>query len=195
MNVLEVAKTLISDKQFKIEFASCQKMFTPEVGDDGLVPTLAAYYIEDSDKYSVDVFAIDHDGFNDFDTRCHLLKSIGREMADNRKKLAAIFFISEAWATKHLQSEPIKYAKAGDDPNRQEVFILMGRTLDGRNGYSMTPFVREPGGKKPITAIQPTTTSFSLLNVYDNPQKSPLLDSLIYEYLKLMVARINSEKA
>jgi hypothetical protein len=193
------AKHLFSNDEFKAEFAKCLDNFIPKQGEKAqLVPMLVSVcnsYDDNVGHYHYDVHLIDHPDFDIYDTRATLLKNIGRNLAEQNKHLCAVFLLSEAWLScQKIQPDKLpKYATAGEDPDKQEVFVLMGQTLDGRNAFVYSAFTTGADGM--IATLETNDINADLDDIDDNKMierfdRFPAISGLIKEYLIVMHARI-----
>ena len=85
------------------------------------------------------VFALDV-SFNDNDAKHKLFKSLGARCYAEKFCPLAAFLTTEAWLSKQTDVQPRK------DPDRQEVAIISGRSIDGKQDcMAVAPIFRDTG--------------------------------------------------
>jgi hypothetical protein len=77
--------------------------------------------------------------FNDADAKQKLFKDLGARCYAEKFCPLAAFLTTEAWLSKQTDVQPRK------DPQRQEVVIICGRSIDGQDCMAIAPVFRDTG--------------------------------------------------
>lgn len=127
----------------------------PRRGEEGdPLPCLEVHYREHGER-KVAVMLLAIDGFNDWDTRKQAMQAIGRQWAKALWYVLALRFATAAWGK---MLTPAEQAARGTRlvetyPDRQEIFLVQGLTLDGRTAMASAELVRDKTGR--IRAVRP----------------------------------------
>ena len=88
--------------------------------------------------HTMRVFVLDV-SFNDTDAKHKLFKDLGARCYAEKFCPLAGFLTTEAWLSKQTDVQPRK------DPQRQEVVIICGRSIDGQDCMAIAPVFRDTG--------------------------------------------------
>ena len=114
--------------------------------DEQIIPKLAVTIGENPHKRKTHLVFL-----QDFDERRYdVLYSIGAKYGEDKEHVIATIFISEAWMTTRPVSDKSSLVAPSKDPNRQEVVIICGMTIELKS-YSMTiPIETDSRGKRSL---------------------------------------------
>lgn len=189
---LKHGEEFISNQAFKAQTQKCIECLLPDIGDPDIMPKLLVLSLDsEAGGFKIDLFAINDDNFNDYDCRAGIIRKIGRECAEKRNHVCAVFLISEAWAAQQDSKKPRKYKKAGDDPNKIEIALIAGVTVDQRSSLTTAELIRD--AKKNISAIGEPQTEYYLKRT--GAFQSQLIDGFWKCYLELITQRFRRERA
>lgn len=110
----------------------------------------------------------------DIDRRRTLLARLAYERGKSHQVLRAVFFISEAWSSKYKPDEAKRAPMPALDPQKAEIVMVMGCTLDGRGATAHIPITRNQHQRM---LAGPTTFT------YDGSD-AKLQPTLLYQFLK-----------
>lgn len=71
------------------------------------------------------------DGFNDSNEKRQLLRNLGRKFYKDMEVPCAVFMASEAWTSVKIKENLNDGLMPSQDPDRKEVLIISGRTMEG----------------------------------------------------------------
>lgn len=189
--ITNLAQRLLPDDDFISQAEKFHGCTIPKIGDARVPPTIMLITLEADHSYGHTLFILDCDDFNDYDARCNHLKKIGRDMADNNTRMCAVCLLSEAWISR--QTSKREYATAGEDPCREEVFVMFGQTLDGRGLLYTTVFHHTGDDDNIVSGLEPTQKQKILGDDPTDSFRSKIIDGLINEYLRVMYKRMLHE--
>lgn len=162
--LMVILESYFPNDHFKHEAEACLHAMLPKPGSDGVTPALLvlskAEETDNEHDYQIRWYSLVLDNFNDFDVRCDTLRKIGEDCAARKELVLAILFASEAWVSRQDPDAPRQYARAGDDPNRQEAAIIAGKTVDGRALYGTAELTRNR--KQKIKSVGKVNMNYDL---------------------------------
>lgn len=77
------------------------------------------------------------------DGRAEMMACVGAHFAQQKMRPVAILLITEAWASKCDKNGKMPSCLPSDNPDRKEVLMLSGATIDGRQNTLMLPITRD----------------------------------------------------
>lgn len=144
-------EALISTDEFHALFREESERlsgFVPTLKGEQLHPMLITVLDRKAgtDKREMGLFAIT--SFPEGDEKRKVLFGVGTQAAGKGLRVVAAFLATEAWAKIMSPAEGWRAKRHGVPqpsrcPDRQEVVVLSGRTLDGRLALGMSPLERE----------------------------------------------------
>jgi hypothetical protein len=72
-----------------------------------------------------------------------LLAALGHKKAMDQVMVNTCFVVAEAWMGKYEADKGMPYKQVADDPQRQEIVIVAGMTVDGRLNQAQIKFDRD----------------------------------------------------
>jgi hypothetical protein len=193
---LETLEEFLPNDVLEEEARRCIETLLPTPGDIGVVPKLLAMSLvgdpeEPVDiEYCVDFFVLDTDDFNDVEGRRGLLRQLGRDCADRGVKVIVIFLITEAWLSHQPVGEPRKYQQAGDDPDRREVALIAGQTLDKRTMFAHAEITRNRLNRVKSVDKPAVTFDFKREGLF----QSALMDVFWKSYVSTLAAKLKWQR-
>jgi hypothetical protein len=189
--VLKKGEEFISNKEFKEQTQECIECLLPNIGDTGVMPKLLTLSLDgENGGFKIDLFVINDNNFNDYDCRAGIIRKIGRECAEKRSHVCAVFLISEAWLSKQDGKKPRKYKQAEDDPNRKEIALIAGKTIGQHSSLTTAELSRD--ARKNISKIDEPQTKYDFERT--GYFQSELIDGFWKCYLQLVAHRFMRER-
>ena len=106
-----------------------KKMFLDDP-EDGIMPHLCVRKDEGGDDWTLDIYAFAEFG----ETRYQLFEAIGTKYGQAKAHIPAIYLVSEGWLSistkEEMEAHPDNRVMPSEDPDRQEVLLVSGLTLD-----------------------------------------------------------------
>lgn len=199
--MMDLARSMLSDDEFNemlhLEVDRISAFVSKEQPDNWLPKMVIALHRGPTDnvrKLGLVCFA---DIPQDHREKCEMMRNLGEEIAKTKQKIVAILFSTEAWMKQMSDKEmAIAMARSGHIPqpsecaDKTEGLIVVGRTIDGRNGMSMGKIVRKDASEKgKIVAIRDVRT----IEVGGEEKiDSTLLEHFFRGYLKAMQSMMGS---
>ena len=157
MDADDAVKLLFPDVDwFALWQSAALTPFVPSRGQkDDPVPMLEVHYLEPSGARAIAVFALAFDGFNDWQTRRQILRTLGERWALDGWQVLALRFAVSAWrrlfTPEEARTRKGRLVETYDD--KQEVMLVQGKTIDGRAACAMARILRDKVGR--VRAIRP----------------------------------------
>lgn len=175
----------LSDAAFEAMFRPQElEPFVPQIGSDGLTPTLLVHTLTGDGRLVRQVMriVIEDREFNDWDTRLAIMRTIAGMIARQGLQVVALQLGSEAWTRAFTPEED---AARGDRSlaeyaDREEILVVFGQTIDGRCIIAQAPL------QKTAEERVHSVGDWTLTRSWDLPpddMRSPLLRAFFHAYL------------
>ena len=166
--------------------------FTPRRGASDFVPLLEVHSLTLEGERQLVVMALALDNFNEWEARRQIMAELGRQWAVEGWRVYALRFGCEAWTRRFSEEEYAAREKGRlietyDD--KQEVMIVQGLTLDGRQGYGQAELLRDSVGR--IRAVRPWA-AYTSLDPTAPRMRVPLLTLALQSYIKASILPVNN---
>ena len=147
MNTLDVRKigrALMSDGDFNRLLMNALAWASEYMaGEAEFRPHVLAFYRRPAGSHSLTVLMTP--GWTDPESKDLLMTGMGRAAAESEEPLAAVFLVTEAWMTQRAEAEGLPDVPPSEDPERVEVVIVSGSTLDMRQNQAIIHIKRQEG--------------------------------------------------
>jgi hypothetical protein len=138
-------------------------VFTPKRGAHGMPPTLEVLVRQSDASRQRSLLVIDDAGWNDWETRTAMLTQFGAAFGAQPGTVMAIRLASEAWMRTLNATAGAAHLRANrpvaDYPDRKEIMLCCGSTIDGRMASCLAQIHRDPAER--IQTVDPWTVTFA----------------------------------
>ena len=139
----KVGRQLISDADFNRLLMDALSWATEYMeGEEALAPHILAFYAQDDGTHNL--VALVTKGWKDYYSKKQAIVEMGFMAAEYENVLAAAFIVTEAWMTQSTSGE-LPAVLPSDDPERVEVVVISGATLDKRQNQAIVQVERRNG--------------------------------------------------
>ncbi len=174
------AQNMFSDKDFKEIHNDMLDLLLPDKGDNGLAPKLVIVKQgKKNGKFELMFVAIIAEHFNDYETRCEILRQLGHDCAEKEIQTLAVFLASEVWTVKAAVKNRNQYKQVSDHPDKTEALMVYGRTLDARSSLTIVDVTRDNNDN--IKRLDQRKTDYNLSR--DDDIQSSLVDYFWQGYM------------
>ena len=111
-------------------------------GEEAISPHLLAFYALPDGRYDVNVLV--SPGFVDGEAK-ETMAVMGVKAAEGDEPLAAVFLVTEAWMSQREARAGEPVVPPSQDPERVEIVIISGSTIDQRQNQVIVRTEREEG--------------------------------------------------
>jgi hypothetical protein len=144
MDTRQVGRELISDAEFNHLLMNALEWAGQYMeGEESISPHLMAFYAPGEGDYIMSVFVTP--GFEDDESKVMTMAAMGVKAAEGDDPLAAVFLITEAWMSTRPEGEGLPDVPPSEDPERVEVIIISGSTIDQRQNQAVVRMERREG--------------------------------------------------
>ncbi len=144
MDVRQIGRELISDAEFNHLLMSALEWAGQYMdGEEFISPHLMAFYAQADGNYGLSVFVTP--GFEDDESKASTMVTMGVKAAEGDTPLAAAFLVAEAWMSTRPEGEGLPDVPPSEDPERVEVVIISGSTIDQRQNQAVVRTERREG--------------------------------------------------
>lgn len=126
---------LISDAEFNRHLLSTVEWASDYmVGEEEFPPHIFARYVNSDGEYEMSIMVTP--GFEDGDQKSKIMIAMGVEAAKSDSFLAAVYLVTGAWMSRQISGEEKPDVQPSEDPNRAEVVVVAGITIDSRQNWA-----------------------------------------------------------
>ena len=132
----DIGRKLISDGEFnRMLMDTLAWAGDYMAGQESICPYLLAFYADPEDSYSLT--ALVTPGWSSSEEKDLMMMGMGMQAAEIAAPLAAVYLVTEAWMTQRPEAEGLPNVPPSEDPERMEVVIISGSTLDMRQNQAI----------------------------------------------------------
>jgi hypothetical protein len=139
----QVGRSLISDGDFNrllMDILDWTGKYMD--GEEAINPHLLAFYALPDRNYDLNVLVTS--GFVDGEAK-ETMMTMGAKAAEGDHPLAAAFLITEAWMSQREAEDHLPEVPPSEDPERIEIVIISGSTIDQRQNQVIVKTERRDG--------------------------------------------------
>lgn len=153
---MTITSMTVDREQFRKQIAFCMELardYYASIGND-MIPSLLVCVDTRSADWSAELVLMPEFG----EDRYKVLTALGFDYGSAGKMVPAIVLTAEAWSSIQTVAEreahPENRVRPSDDPERKEVLIINGMTLDLHSEMMRAEISRDDAGKATLGAIQ-----------------------------------------
>lgn len=193
----EVARKIIPDNEFNTqlrELMNSQLKYAMKPEVNGFMPEIHVFGIikNETGKRKHGQFLILNENFND--KKYEIIHAMGKDFAgmNNTFPPCMLFMVSEAWVASYesKDEQAIKdgtFIRPANRPDKKEVLVVAGLTVDGRSNMAIAEIIRNPNGK--LTGLINTSYTADYVNDDKKDGKNNLLEEFLRGYTMGLVEK------
>lgn len=149
--LMDKGREFLPDEEFNGELKKLTEYWRDTFTKEGIkdqIPYVFAFdWKHDKPERGQTVVALAVEEFNDQNEKRKILLGVGGKLAEDNFSPAMAFLMSEAW----MKSNIPQGTQPSDYPDKEEVLVFIGQTIDGRMNSSHMHISKDATGKRVLS--------------------------------------------